>query len=300
MFLTDCTLAALDLIDEGVVFIDTSLIIRFVNHAAERITGFARAELLGRSCEHGCLRLEANDHDRLCKGICRTELALKENREHRHELHLQHKEGYRLPVKLRMIPFCEKDGGPVQGLLEIITDESLPRRLQEEADELRKKALLDPLTGLSNRRYAEIQFGRHFEEFNRYGKTFGLAFYDIDRFKNFNDTLGHNAGDQVLRIVGQTLLHNVRAFDTVSRWGGEEFTAIIANVDRPQLEAIAEKLRVLVEGSSLQFEGRNLQVTVSGGMTLVQEGDNISTLVQRADQAMYLSKNAGRNRVTWG
>lgn len=299
MALPESTLAALNLIDEGVIFIDSGKIIRFVNHAAERMTGFTSSELLGRACEHGCLRFEVTEHDKLCKGVCRTELALRENQEHRIGIHLQHKEGYRLPVSLRMIPFRETENGPVSGLIEIFTDESLLRRLQEETAELRRQALLDPLTELPNRRYGEMQLARQFEEFQRYHQPFGLIFFDIDQFKNVNDGHGHNAGDRVLRAVGKTLLHNVRAIDTVARWGGEEFTAVIVNVDRPQLSAVAEKLRQLIEDSSIVYGTERIRTTISGGITLVRPEDDAYTLVQRADGAMYESKHAGRNRMTW-
>jgi diguanylate cyclase (GGDEF)-like protein len=124
---------------------------------------------------------------------------------------------------------------------------------------------------------------------------------DVDHFKQFNDNYGHNTGDLVLRMVAQTLRYAVRATDTTGRWGGEEFIAILHDFqDERDLERAAEKVRALVERSRLDVDGQGLTVTVSVGGTLLQAEDTSESLVGRADELMYRSKQAGRNRVTIG
>jgi diguanylate cyclase (GGDEF)-like protein len=121
---------------------------------------------------------------------------------------------------------------------------------------------------------------------------------DIDHFKLVNDRAGHHAGDDVLRLVARTLSANCRSFDTIARWGGEEFTAIIANVGEDELRRVAEKLRAMVEASELrESEYAPLQITVSIGGALAQSNETASDLVKRADDMMYAAKRAGRNRV---
>jgi diguanylate cyclase (GGDEF)-like protein len=130
--------------------------------------------------------------------------------------------------------------------------------------------------------------------------VFGVMFIDIDRFKRCNDTHGHRAGDAVLAAVGRTLLNSVRPFDTVGRWGGEEFLGVFPRISGETLMEIALRLRNLVAATGGEFQGTVIRVTVSIGATLARPGDDIETLVSRADALMYRSKENGRNRVTLG
>jgi diguanylate cyclase (GGDEF)-like protein len=160
-----------------------------------------------------------------------------------------------------------------------------------------KLAYVDPLTGAANRRYAEITLHARYEEFQRYGWPFGVIFIDIDRFKSINDECGHAAGDEVLKMVAKTLMNSARSFDVVARWGGDEFIAVIANVEKEQLIATANRFRNLVEQSS-RVSGPVQQVTISLGATLARSDDTEAAVLERADRFMYTSKSAGKNRVT--
>jgi diguanylate cyclase (GGDEF)-like protein len=124
---------------------------------------------------------------------------------------------------------------------------------------------------------------------------------DVDHFKQFNDTYGHSIGDQVLCMVAQTMRHALRATDTIGRWGGEEFIAILHDVQSENdLRAAAEKVRALAQYSRLDVAGQGLTVTVSIGGTLLLPEDTPESFIGRADKLMYRSKQAGRNRVTIG
>jgi diguanylate cyclase (GGDEF)-like protein len=138
------------------------------------------------------------------------------------------------------------------------------------------------------------------EEQKRFGIHFGVLFMDIDHFKGFNDTYGHDIGDRVLKLVATTLVNKSRPFDVFGRWGGEEFIGIIRNVTHQQLEHIGNRLRVLVKSSYVTLENYKLQVSVSVGATLVRENDSMDTLLKRADTLLYESKRKGRNRLTIG
>jgi diguanylate cyclase (GGDEF) domain len=138
-------------------------------------------------------------------------------------------------------------------------------------------------------------------EFEKTQKPAGLLFIDIDQFKKVNDSHGHDVGDQALRMVANTFRHALRATDTLGRWGGEEFVAILYDIDNDKaLFKIAEKVRMLVEVSHFETASQSLSVTISIGATRLYSNDTPDSIIRRADGLMYRSKQAGRNRVTIG
>ena len=162
----------------------------------------------------------------------------------------------------------------------------------------RHEASTDALTGLPNRRHLETQLYSRLEELRRSGIGFGLLFIDIDHFKQINDRHGHEVGDQVLRIVADTLSLSVRPFDMLGRWGGEEFLGVLPHTDLENLRAIAERLRVLVSYSRADTDNCTVTATISAGGTVAAPADSAESLLKRADHLMYVSKKNGRNRVT--
>jgi len=172
--------------------------------------------------------------------------------------------------------------------------------LRQQVDELEEMALFDSMTEIGNRRYAQMNLHARFNEKNRYGWEFGLLFIDIDHFKQFNDSHGHNVGDRVLKMIAKTLSSNIRPFDVACRWGGDEFIVILVHVDPDGLIATAEKLRALIEQSAFSKNDEQIHVTVSIGASLMHDDDTPGTLIQRTDTLMYNSKKNGRNGVTIG
>jgi diguanylate cyclase (GGDEF)-like protein len=171
--------------------------------------------------------------------------------------------------------------------------------LKKRIEELREIAFVDQLTGIGNRRYAEISLRTKTDEFNRYGWVFGVILGDIDNFKRVNDTYGHATGDRVLQMVAAVISQNIRNSDSLFyRWGGEEFLLIASNVNERQLFEISERVRMLVASSALSAGGETIKVTISAGMALVRVDDSPLDLVSRADKALYVSKKEGKNRGT--
>ena len=158
--------------------------------------------------------------------------------------------------------------------------------------------MIDPLTRIGNRRYAEIQLDRSLSEMNRYGWTFAVFFMDIDHFKTINDTHGHDTGDRVLRTVAKTIVKRMRPSDVFGRWGGEEFLAIVPNCGPSEIVFVGNKMRSLVEQSRIWNESDPVRVTLSIGGTSARPEDSVTNLISRADKLMYCSKENGRNRVT--
>jgi len=200
---------------------------------------------------------------------------------------------------MRVFPILDANQ-QVSGAAELFTDSTQKLDLQTRLEELQQMAMIDHLTGIANRRILENYLQSRLEELKRSGWPFGIIFFDIDGFKALNDRYSHRIGDGALRMTAQSLQANIRSIDQVGRWGGEEFVVILGNARLATLEHVAEKLRLLVEKSVFWGKGSPVSVTLSGGATLALPTDTVQSLVERADQLMYQSKKAGKNRVSFG
>lgn len=287
----------LDSLYDGVYFVDRDRRITYWNEGAERITGYTASEVMGTRCADNILTHIDEQGSTLCiNGCCPLAYTIEDGMPRTAEVYLLHKDGHRVPISVRVAPLRDSNKAIV-GAVEVFTDNSSKTAALERLKEFEKMAYIDALTGLANRRYTEIALNARYEELQRYGWPFGVIFIDIDRFKEINDRHGHETGDAVLAMVAKNLLSSVRSFDVVGRWGGEEFVAVVANVDHEELRAGANRIRVLIEQSTLPGDPP-LKVTVSLGATLARPEDTVAGIISRADRLMYESKTAGRNRVT--
>ncbi len=161
-------------------------------------------------------------------------------------------------------------------------------------------ALVDPLTGLNNRRYLDMRLPSLLEESARRARPLALMALDIDRFKSVNDGFGHDAGDDVLRTFAQRVKNAVREGDLLCRLGGEEFVVLMPETEIDVAARIAERVRQSVEADLFEIEkgARRIPVTVSVGLAQSLGETEAEALFRRADRALYRSKNEGRNRVT--
>ncbi|MBU1216798.1 diguanylate cyclase [bacterium] len=166
--------------------------------------------------------------------------------------------------------------------------------LQSQNKEFETMASTDALTGLFNRyKFSELFVSTYKTMMLRDSKM-SLILLDIDFFKKVNDTYGHNNGDRVIVKVAQALQHIVRNIDIVCRWGGEEFVVLLPTASIENAIAIAEKIRVYVENMEIPEVGK---ITISCGISEVEYEDNMKRVIERADKALYLAKNSGRNCV---
>lgn len=285
---------------EGVYFVDMDRRITYWNRGAERITGYSAAEVVGNHCAENLLVHVDTGGRCLCTSACPLVDVMQQRCDHKDDqMFLHHKDGHRVPVSVSISLIRDKEGVPI-GAAEVFWETKTIDKDMQLIESLRRETLLDALTGLPNRRYLQMNLAGSLAEFDRHGIGFGMVFADVDHFKRFNDTYGHDVGDRVLQLVARTMGNCMRAYDMVGRWGGEEFLAIIRFADEKQFLHVAEKLRVMVENSFLTHGGEQLQVTITLGATRVRPGDTVETLVNRADRLMYEGKQAGRNRVHCG
>jgi diguanylate cyclase (GGDEF)-like protein len=175
----------------------------------------------------------------------------------------------------------------------------LNHRLADQTRQLAHAATIDPLTGLYNRRYFFTRIEEEIERARRYGLDLALLLADIDDFKQINDSLGHLAGDYLLRQIAEVLKRSVRVFDVCTRFGGEEFAILMPGSGPGNAMIVAERIRSRVEAASRE-EGPlppHLRITISLGLTVLAADASAQELLARADRALYRAKAAGKNCV---
>lgn len=290
------TLELLDHLNDGVYVVDRGRVITFWNRGAQAITGWAPRDVIGRACPEGVLRHVDAEGNELCRNGCPLTAAIAEGTPHRADVFLHHRAGHRVPVRIEAVPVRDASG-EIVGAVEVFTDQTERMEAIRRVEELTEIVFLDPLTGIGNRRYAEVVLEEKMAELARYGFRFGVLFIDVDRFKEINDAHGHERGDEVLKMVATTLARSARALDFVGRWGGEEFVLLLSNVTDFNLPLVADRARRLVEHSELPTPEGPIRATISVGATLVRKGEEAADVLRRADQLMYEAKSAGRNRV---
>ncbi len=169
----------------------------------------------------------------------------------------------------------------------------------EQERKLRLLAMTDGLTGLNNRRHFMSLLEQELRKSKRYKRTLSILLTDIDHFKQFNDSYGHQLGDDVLRQVSQSSIQSLRESDINGRYGGEEFIFILPETDLQQAAIVAEKLRKNIEQLEIPWKKSMLSVSVSIGVSQFQpdKEDTMEQLIGRADRALYHAKDSGRNQV---
>jgi len=290
------TLELLDHLNDGVYVVDRARKVTFWNRGAQSITGWAPRDVIGSAGAEGLLRHVDADGNEIRSDGCPLAAAISSGAPQRADVYLHHKAGHRVPVRIEAVPVRDASG-EIIGAVEVFTDQTERMEAIRRVEELTEIVFLDPLTGIGNRRYAEVVLDEKMAELSRYGFRFGVLFVDVDHFKEVNDLHGHDRGDEVLKMVATTLARSARSLDFVGRWGGEEFVVLLSNVTDFSLPLVADRARRLVEHSELPTPDGPLRVTVSIGATIVRTGEAPADVLRRADGLMYEAKSAGRNRI---
>lgn len=161
-----------------------------------------------------------------------------------------------------------------------------------------EKNMQDGLTGVYNRRFLDTKIQEEFSRHKSYHRPFSLIMCDIDLFKNVNDTYGHQCGDVVIKQIATKIESMLRDTDFLARYGGEEFCCLLPEANLEAACNLAERLRQAIEEDEVKFDGQTLKITVSFGVAYMHDGvENAETLLQMADEALYVAKKSGRNRV---
>lgn len=282
---------------DGVYFVDVDRRITFWSRGAERITGYTESEAVGLAAPHRLLApLDGAGRD-VCENGCPLQATLHDGQPRECEVFIRHAGGQRIPVLMRDIAL-RNEAGAIVGAVETLIDHPALLSSHATGGSTELQMLRDPLTGVGSRRFIEGRIEASLAELQRHGVPSAVVLCDIDRFAEFNRTHGKEVGDSVLAMVAQTLQRNLRGSDSVGRWGGESFMAVLQHVDGVRAAAVADKLRMLVERSTLSAGGSSLHVTVSVGATMIRADDLEGAVVERVSQALASSKAGGCNCVT--
>ncbi|TBV01118.1 GGDEF domain-containing protein [Phytopseudomonas dryadis] len=192
-------------------------------------------------------------------------------------------------------------GKRLQTLVERVASmEQEAKGFRDHLEEQRQKALLDPLTGLPNRAAWSERLELELARWQRYGGELLLAVLDIDHFKRVNDDFGHLAGDKVLKIIAGELFKRLRKTDFIARFGGEEFVLLLPATPMAGGLQLLDTLRAAIEACPFHFRGERVTITLSGGISAFAAAERSEQVFERADQALYRAKRAGRNRIEEG
>ena len=185
-------------------------------------------------------------------------------------------------------------------LRRVLKERRLTQERTQMLEKLKRLSITDGLTKLYNSRYFYNQLKIEIDRTERYQRPLSLLLLDIDKFKDYNDTYGHLEGDQVLIRLGQVIRSCLRKMDSAYRYGGEEFTVILPETEGDEAATVAERIRTAVEMERFTpvKDGDPVSITISIGVTEYNRKEEVALFVQRADKAMYQSKQAGRNRVS--
>ena len=286
----DTLLAALDEIDLGVVLLDNSLQVKFVNSAFLSLYHLPNKSIASNCDFEGLMRLVVGRRRALASSFLNSYIKkrVKEVRAGIEEARdIRMDDGQVIRVHCKTLP-----AGGRMLIYADVTD------LVDQADRLKILASVDGMTGLFNRRHflslAEIEWNRY----QRYRRDMSLVLFDIDRFKSINDRFGHQAGDHVITQIAAICQQHKRKSDLIARFGGEEFLLLLPETALAAAQRVAERMRRKVELRAFSFSSNAFNATISVGVAEANPSMNtIFDLIKVADRALYVAKESGRNCV---
>lgn len=283
-----------DALFEGVYVLNKQSRIVFWNKGAERITGFSSNETIGRYCYDNLLNHIDVQGRQLYLGAFSYELTLNEGTVQEGEAYIQHHMGYRIPVKIRILPWIVND--EILGIIEMFIENNESSHAIKRIGSISNKLLRDKLTGLPNRSRFEHYVSEKIRDFEKLSIPFGVAIVDIDNFESVNDIYGRNLGDEMLKLLAETFRHSIKLAEMIGRWQNDEFVFVFTDVNTDSLYLLCEKIRVLSEGSALRTSKvRDVDFSVSVGGAVYRGEDTVDTLIERAGSRLKKAKTRGGN-----
>ena len=285
----------IDAMHDGVLFVDIDARIDLWSKGAERLTGVSTGAATGRIFSPNLLDMCNSIGRRVSDDNCPVARALATRSQLRQRLQILGRQGHHVAIDLHAIPVV----GPKNELLGatvLLHDAQPEASLEEKCEALNAKITLDPMTQVANRAEFDRMQALFIEAHAQANMPCSLIMVDIDHFKSINDTYGHQAGDQAIITLANLLKSMCRAGDLVARYGGEEFAVLCADCNNATAASRAETLRRKVSETPQSSLG-NKRITASFGVTELQNGDNPESMLRRADRALLMAKEQGRNQV---
>jgi len=270
----------LDTLKDGVYFADKNRKITYWNKAAEKITGFKSNEILGRHCGDNFLIHIDKEGNSLCTGPCPLTRAIENAQEYEEKIFLHHKEGHRVPVLVRVTP-VQNAKDEVIGAVEIFTDLSSREAFLKEVQALAKPDLHNPLTGLPNKQYLEMQLRLKLVEWNEFKHSFGIFIIKVENIDEIKKNYGEETFKNVIKILANTLSHNLESCDIAGEWAEGQYFGIVGHTDEIKLTKNTNYYRLLLEKSVLSSGDKPISISFSQNTVLVQDGDTFESLLGR-------------------
>lgn len=279
---------------DGIIAIDRKGTIMVFNHSAENLTGYRARDTVGRMNIADIY--PSAEMARQIKKAIYAEAHGGNGRLDNYETEVENRQGTKVPIRLSVTLIC-RDGEEV-GSVGFFHDLTQQKKMEAR---LRHLSITDSLTGLYNHRYFHICLASELDRTARYQRPMSLVFFDLDHFKQCNDTLGHIEGDNVLRLAAAVLSDSIRRTDMAFRYGGDEFFVLLPETVLNQARTTADKIRNAFNNrwpydpvsNGIQIR----RVTLSMGVTEAAKEETVDSIVKRADLAMYESKHNGGDRV---
>ncbi len=286
-----------DVLGEGIFLLDNEGKIIFSNPEANRMLGYSFGEI-DDVFIHEIIHKQHLDGTLYTSGGNPLYNAIMSGEYYNDEGAFTCKSGFLMPVMITCRPIFKDDS--IDGAVIVFRDITEQKRHLQSLENvnklLEKQATTDYLTGIYNRIKFNQSLVLEMSRAERYSSPLALIIFDIDHFKKINDTYGHSAGDDALRLIAKIVALNIRKTDIFARWGGEEFVIQAPGVSLAEAVKFADKLRSKIEKYDFKYPEK---ITISIGVTVFQSGDSSTTLVNRADEALYDAKKSGRNQVRY-
>ena len=287
-----------DTVNIGLVVLDRDVKITYWNRWMAMHSGLPSDQILGEPLFDFFPHLNTNNFNKNCKTVLSFgNFAFFSQKLHNFLFPFKPDSsfGYRFELMQQsctMGPIRSADN-TISGLFMIIQDVTELATYEQKLVEMNTK---DMLTGIYNRRFLDTRLKEECDRHHRYSRPLSLMMIDIDFFKKVNDTYGHQCGDHILKAVAEKASSIIRKTDVLARYGGEEFCCLLPETDAAAAEAVAENLRMQIEEMVSSFEGNQVSVTISLGISGINGDDTPESLLKRADEALYEAKHTGRNR----
>lgn len=285
----------LDSMYDGVVFVDAQSKILLWSKGTERMTGVSSSAAISRIFAPNLLDMCNEGSQRIPEHVCPVAKCIRTNTQIRQRLFILGRQGEHVAIDLHAIPVQGVDG-TIEGATVLLHDAQPEASLQEKCQALHAEVTRDPLTKVANRAEFDRMQALFIETHQQAGHPCSLIMSDIDHFKSINDTYGHQAGDEAIIALANLLSTMCRSGDIVARYGGEEFAILCADCGNDDAASRAEQIRRKLSETPMACLG-NKSLTASFGVTELHAGDTCETMLRRADQALLMAKDRGRNQV---
>ena len=278
----------------GVYVVDRERKVLLWNDGAEKITGYPRFEVIGRSCHDNILAHSDENNVTLCGSACPLVATMRDGVARKVEVFLRHKEGQRVPVTVRAVP-VRNESGTIIGAAESFDERTLPDpdavRQPSEAPPAADAAIPSPET-------ARLRLSEHLRRYAEDQVPFGVLNIAVDGLAKQKRMRGVAAGDRILRVTASTLVKTLRFTDVVGSWTDEGYLVIAAHCPAAAVVRVGELLKKMVSFEAVTWWGDAVPVTIAVGGTAAQPGDTVDSILGRSEEALRMSVTGGGDRVT--